>query len=585
MKILHNWLEGISSGLPEMTVRSNQFYTAALQQNKPLIMPDLMLMLVVPKIAKELSEIGARSVQSLNIKDLDITKCNPKYLAAVGALEADVVVGVNKGVYDNTTQFYTRSVRILQALERKGLLDKDTDIEKAIKSLSGDKAKKGIADNTIAVVRLDVVGIAPKLQIKAVAMLKRLSIEDTLLYPISVVKGCVAAFEEYVINNKYIRIMREVETGVKQAVLTVNRADLRDVYESVNIDNLDERLKSKLVGVQIGFDLLTQKYYAYNAESSIYSRGQIAVKLNHIKEAKAITLAEIDKTVSNKDLTNINRIFEKKVNAMPKEDLKKLAIEYLVLDADKKYTVSEIREMLKVWSAEQDAASLYKLMNRDYAGEAETENENKEVKESAQGVKVFGNVDKSIDNFARTQPKESKSLSEMDRPYTIEGIKEALKTRILRITYRTKSGEIARIEGTNNEDILRRAYRSKTFIRKLESSNRRLKEARTYIVDALQRDATDLDIGNILEKYDVVGALIEGTTLFDINNVKETAIDAIDDVLKKSREAMSNKDLGPNMILVRSIRAETPKEYYRYVNFDTIVAVQQSAEYKGKSKM
>lgn len=566
-------------------------YKKSLKEGKPQIAP-LSAIIKSQTVGNVAFTKGSEAIKELigEKKAIDLLNQPDKdeFIKTMGVLTSSVVLMIPKSDANATPIIATRDIDLLEKLfSAKKLIGKDGAFKREAfdKQLSGMKAagtQNGALEGKTTVIKLEAIFADNSVKFTTTRTQSCFDLNDYVIFPLLHIVAYGEELAKFITENKYVRVTKKTEVGDKTHVFTMSKEALIEVYEKAGIKNAKEKVEQKISGRKVGYNILNNRVFGYDAESSIYIEGIASARPERVIKIEPISIEAIDKSMLNIDLSKIRSIFDKKIMNANKAELSALT-GYLTLEPGAKYKVGEIKEKLIIWGNEQDSTALYKLMKS--LGDSTDEN----------SQKVFNDVDKRIDSYAKQQPKATKEYVPvaLDESMTLADkvayLKERAKTRVLKIKITKKDGTVGTIIGTNNPKILAKMW-GKDYVAKFETPIVRLKAARVEI-------ESGADIGTTLVKYDIISYLTatglmntqsDGSGIVPMLN-KDTVIPAInaainklaidntskgvrEDIFKIKRLPIDNE----RMRAVASIASMKSNGLYRDINVNSILSVEES---------
>ena len=566
-------------------------YKKSLKEGKPQIAP-LSAILKNQTVGNVAYAKGSEAIKDLigEKKCADILNQANKedFIKTMGVLSSSVVLMILKSDANATPIIATRNVDLLEKLFKANkLTNKEGDFKKEAfdKQISGMKAagtQKGAYEGKTTVIKLEALFMDNSVKFTTTRTQSCFDTNDYVMFPLLHIVAYGEELANFITENKYVRVTKKTEVGDKTHVFTMSKEALIEVYEKAGINNAKDKVDQKISGRKVGYNALSNRVFGYDVESSIYIEGITSARPERVIRVEPISIDAIDKSLLNVDLSKIKSIFDKKIMGANKAELSALT-GYLTLEPGAKYKVGEIKEKLIIWGNEQDSTTLYKLMKS--LGASTDEN----------SQKVFNDVDKRIDSYARLQPKATKEYVtvELDDSMSVAEkvayLKERAKTRVLKIKITKKDGTISTIIGTNNPKILAKTW-GKDYVAKFETPIVRLRAARVEI-------ESGADIGTILVKYDITSYLTDTgliSTQTDGNGIvpmldNATVIPAINAAINKLAIESTSKGVREDIFKIRRLpvdnermRAVAPiasmksNGLYRDINVNSIITVEES---------
>lgn len=544
--------------------------------NKALNMKDSILNTVKgnSSFATLLLEKGKKEVAGYTKVDPALVDgVNKQYLIYTGLATLDAVICVEKTGDKQESVIYTRNERLLEQMKKEDLLliSKNseyvapTDLAPYIKHLMGKI--EDVQTNVIPMVKLVPQEADKDGKLKYLLSKPRKS-PNIVDYDFFCLSGLCAIGKNIdsllnIPNTIYSYTKLGVE-GTKEHKITVSDKVMQDIYAKANVTDIKMKLADKKIGSKFGYDVARMRVYGYDAEGSAYIKGMTSFRVERLVKFEAVSIEDVDTSISNVDLTDIQRIFIKEVTEARKDKLKEILIlSGVQIDTSVPHKVSELKEMLVVWSTKQDATTLYRIMKRN------------DKDSSDKGV--FNSVDTSLQKREKVRPKVIKEFvpvrlaEDMTDEEKIEYIKERAKTHVLRITATTKAGGNTTIMTTSNPRILA-AVLGKNYVVLYETPVIKLKVAKAEI------EAGNTASG-VLSRYNLVPILCE-TKSFNSSDVEGTVIAAIDEAVENLNAKSQTKETKQGAFTVRSLNIKNnPKApFYASLNIKNVIDVQESRE-------
>ena len=593
MKRVTKWLSQ-NSKVAQMDVK--EVFPLVLQaaSKGEVTLPQIFNVAYIPSLSNLTQVVvgeGKKAIQEIlgNKADMSVYTPNNKlmfnYAVLMGYLTTGVVVCVKETDEDKNYVLGTRCEPLLEALYKaNALVDKDgkvldkESLDKAISSIKAGATKKGAETGTTTMLKLEVNtgDVDGKTTFKLTKTQSCLDLSTYSIYSWALMNAWGESLGESLAKTPMVYFEKNTKVGVKKHVITQSKEVIANLYKECDVKDATDKIKSRFE-LTLGYDPLTLRIRGVNVEGSAYAeRGDASFRLYRLKAIRPAKKEDLDLTVVNVDLKYLRSAFDKKVREANKAELKALT-SYLTLEQGKKYRVSEIKEMLYLWSAEQDAATLYKIVKTIGAST------------DVNASKAFGNVDKVMTNFERIQPKATKEFETFtfDDNATaadkVAQLKSLAKTKVLKIKYRKKDGTEGVVRGTNCTELLAKVWGRRSYIALFETPVVRLKAAAQDI-------AAGVDVGTAFSRYNVENYVKE-TGVLDSTDLTNTAIPAINAAVKALETVNEERPLKENMFRLRRLPVDNektraisannslkvkPDSIYRTLNVDNIISVEVS---------
>lgn len=568
---------------PKNAMIGDMFYKVFEKEfeQKSLNMKDSILNVVKSNgdFFKTLLRVGTEAISSYKKVDpAFITKqggnsAYTQYIIYTGLAELDAIICVEKVGDKQESVIYTRNESLLKSLlvENMLLISKNSeyvapsDLTPFTNYLNGKL--EDLQSNIIPMVKLvpQETDKSGKLKYLLSKPRKSPNIVDYDFYCLS---GICAIGAE--IGNKLkeqgsiFRYTKAEVEGNKEHKITISDAIMQSIYAKAGVPDIKMKLADKRIGAKFGFDASAMRVYGYDAEGSAYIKGMTSFRVERLLKLESISIEDVDTSISNVDLTDIQRVFIKEVTEARKDKLKEILIlSGVPVDTSVPHKVSELKDMLITWSTKQDAATLYRIMKRN----------DKDTSKDG----VFNSVDVSLQKREKVRPKVIKDFvpvrlaDDMTDEEKIEYIKERAKTHVLRITATTKAGGNTIIMTTSNRRILS-AVLGKNYVSLYETPVVKLRIAK----EEIEGGST---ASGVLAKYGLVSLVCE-TSSFNTADVEGTALPAIDEAIVILNEKSKAREVKPGAFIVRSLNIKNnPKApFYASLNIKNVIDIQESRE-------
>lgn len=493
-----------------------------------------------PKASDLYINRGAQLVTQVESKKAikDITSFDKMYLAIFGMLGEHVFVGIDMTKEGYPSALYTRSEKWLRFLFSKGRLSgiDAAGFEKIVKSLKDNKTALGFEDNTFMVVRLDVVStVNGVVYYKPVIPRSRVSIgvgKDFVFIPITFMHAISGYFMS--LKSPAFKFTKTSVVGQRIHTATCKPKVVTEVYKSAP-QNL---VGSKLLKTRVGYNEATLRFECYDLESSVYSIGSASFRPEMLDKVKEVKLGDIDTSFHMVNINHLKGIFKTRVNHMKVADF----ANFKFFDTSSFPTVDKKAEALINWSEDVDGRDLITIM-KTYPT-------------------IFGDINKSLASRERNSPHVLKQLQIVQGHYTVDSIKELLKTGVVRITALSKNNKAYERLCSNSPKVLSRML-GKDYVAKFESSSHRLDGAIAEL-DAMESPTKD-DLQKLLVKYDLL-SLVDSQEFMKLNpkSVLMNAKANID----------SGRKYSPDYIVYRKLEAKDRNDFYGQVSINNIISVE-----------
>lgn len=502
-----------------------------------------------------IAQIGKFSMQfnwrtSENIVDM-LNGVEKMYLATGGVLERFVCVGIDLSKEGYPTSLVTRDMNTLKELDRKGyLVSRGLDVlEEALK---GTKLKKSIEDRKHVVVRLDHDGFKNGHPVfKAVIPRSTLDIGSNKQFFIIPVPF-MYAFQRMVFtrfNQSPIKLVKESVIGAVTKHVATSLQVVKGVYE--NASALESRL-TKASRVEVGYDILKQRFFLHDLEASASSLGVASFRpemLNYIGVAEK---GALNTQLHDIDMELLRAIFVTRVNGAKAGQLEELNL----LDLSSYATQKDKAEAFIITAEKMGDDALYFHMVRNSG--------------------FYGDIHDALEKRARLIPKFIKQLKQVELPPHANNtqkakiLQDALSKGVVKFIVKSKSGSLMERVGTTNPKVLERMI-GKDYVKVYESPKERLTRVGALIQNGKLTDRAQLERAG--SDYNILD-LVDNEKYFDTN--REIQVESIVEALQVLKDKASARKVKEGTVTYKNIKPKDEKSLYGNINVENLVAVEVS---------
>jgi hypothetical protein len=488
----------------------------------------------------------------------------PMYKAIMGVLDNYVCVGIDCGVKEGQehptyeANLYTRNIHILENLDAVGLLSNPDSIPKHRKELVGTKTVNGFKEETVHMIRLEVVDTSGKHPVfGAVAPRSRVKVgvgSDMVIIPVAFYYIISDMLQELT-KDKAFQFVKQTEVGPRKHIATFSPDVVRKHYGKCESDLVETKLRK----VKPGFNVAQMRVMAYDLESSINSLGVASFRPEMLDSISCVNLREVDKTMHNVDGELVLEVFTDKVAHFNVAQLKDISF----FDVKSFVTPNDARVGLVEFGKQLQAKDLYILMK--------------------QNSYLFGDVDGLIKEKCDNQPKILKELDLLDMDYfkelfvedQVTQLEDMLNAGVVKVTATTKDNRLYTKYLSNNPKVLEQ-FLGEDYVSKFESISYRLKAVKHLVESGQVQNKAELE--HLVVKYDIMSSVNSHLLLDKAINKGNTssAIQALDEALeeiKNSRKA----NLSKTSVRARNIKASEEVSFYTVVTVPNIISIEYAS--------
>lgn len=467
------------------------------------------------------------------------------YLAIFYALEQYVHVGIDMEKEGYPSALYTRATNILRYLSQNGQLEGDLD--KILSALHGSKTEKSIKEGNFVVVRLDVEGVKEGNPIfKGVIPRSNLEIglgKQFVFIPVPF----FYMFENMVFSHfldKPFNFVKSTVIGPVSHNVAISPNVVREVYAG----NDGDLVESKIRKIKVGYDVIKQRFFAYDLEASLHSLGIASFRPEMLDSIKEISYDEIDKSKHNVNFNYLRGIFKTKIKSLTREQLEKLNF----IDISGFANMKDQVEAILTAADNKTDAEVYAFMKNN--------------------PHIFGDIEEALAKRERVAPKFLKGLEAVALPTSeekrIKLLSDMLERGVVKFTAISKSGTLLERTASNNKKVLERML-GKDYVKQFESIRNKLYHVRDMITNGEIKSKLDLEKVGV--EYNILD-YVDPKDYFSGN--MNDAIEAIDKAIEELKQKAASRKTSESMLLYRNIYATDPKDFFGTVNVNNIVAVE-----------
>lgn len=495
----------------------------------------------MPEVRRSIAERGRRTVFELarayhwrtNVHYL-VDSLSDTYFALFQALEDFVVVGIDMESLGYPTALYTRNLEVLSYLYHNRMVDPYVDMSRVFQALTGPKTAISLYNANFVAARLDMHDYnAGKPIFRVLIPRSNLDIGGGKRYVIIPVPF-MYRIEELIFDlfaDKPFEFTKTTTRGQVVGVAAVNPQVVAQVYKDYEKD----LIVSKVRRFRPGYDVLQQKFLAYDLEASIYSVGVASFRPEMLD--KLVPAKKIDTSHHHIDFRDLRGVFKTRIRNAKAEQLDKL--KYLDLSGFSKMK-DKIEAILMTAEKEPDAR-LYWLMRNN--------------------PEVFGDIEEALNTRKKVTPKFLKNFKPLDlsvHPMERRDVlQKALKEGVLKFTTRGKTGFIFEAVGSNNPKVLMRVY-GKDYVKRFESIRNRV----YYLKEMLDKEIkSPADLDRVWVEYGLEGYVDKDLFFAGKNDLGFTR-EALNAFLQRTVDYGRRKNEFYNLITYRNLYASHRDEYY-----------------------
>lgn len=492
---------------------------------------------------------------------LDIVESNPKakidinmlndipdsYYIFNGALEDGVLIGFDMEKEGCPRALYTRNFKVIRELSNMGCIVNADKIDKAELSVRGTKtlnALKNIEDVAIGVARLDFEGIVDgKKMYKVVVPQQALRVglnNPVLMTPLKAMY-ILGSKLDYILSNRIVRYTETTREGVKQSVVSNNKEIVKKVYVNTDVDK-----RFNLIEPGYNYNLL--RYFAYNLESSVYSKGYSTFRPEMLDRLELVRENEIDKSRHNIDYRLLSKVYEDKIKGLTLSDT--YGIKFF--DLSPFSLLDDKVDALLTYGLELRGSELYTIMKQNPA--------------------IFGDIASELKIAETKVPQIVKDLKVVELP-NVEQFKDMVSKGLVRVSTVTKKGKVLEVCVSNNKGVLTEML-GKDYIRDYESVRYKYKEFKKILETKVFKNSSELeqlaleygvDVGIVVNN---IGSNFSG----DVSAIIKTIDSKVEELSAKKKIKVTN----PMMATVRNVYARGSKDLYITLDVSQIKQIEYS---------
>jgi hypothetical protein len=515
----------------------------------------------LPEVRASMAQRGRNRILHLaqefgwknNRNDL-VDALDDTYLAIFQTLEDYVVIGIDMEKDAFPTALYTRSVAILDYLYKEGMIEDGIEPGKYMANLIGSKTEKSLGEGNFVTQRLDVIGMKEgKPCFRPMTPKSNLDIGGGKQYVIvpAPFMHMVETMMRVAFQQKPFRFTKSSVIGQVTHTATISQNVVREAYKG-----LDERdIESRLRKVTCGYDVVKQRFFAYDLEASLSSLGVASFRPEMLDSVHEVSDADIDKSRYNIDFNLLRGIFKTRIKGAKTAQLDTL--KYIDLSGFANMR-DKVQAILDAADRELDK-SLYYLMKSH--------------------PELFGDLEEALEKRERQTPKFLKHMEFITLPEKeserVAVLSDLLGKGVVKLTSTSKSGSLFERTGSNNPQVLERML-GKDYVKNFESIRNKL----YYIRDMMMRgEVTDRSqLEKIAVEYNILD-YVDQEVFFSPKIDNQDASDALKEVHGAIQALIAkgaSKQMAPSSLLYRDIHAGDPKEFFGNVNVNNIIAVEFS---------
>lgn len=474
--------------------------------------------------------------------DSDDFQLRYEQLATYGVMLSGIVFAYDMS--SGTMSLYTSSLGALEQLAKMGVLKgKKQPIAIELDQLKqtlyeSDRIKKSIRDSSgkLVSVRLDTELKDRSLMMTMTVPRTAISLNTHMLIPF---KSVVKAHE--VLYKIFQTTICRVTMGDKVRDVTLNKDWLTAIYGADRAEKLISYLP----------DVYTQRFYVPSIGASKYTVGVTNIKITDIDRIQGITLADVNLTEVNLDLTMIKDYITDVINKMSSVELKK-ACEVFDIDTDS-----------------QDYATL--MVDALSRNRTVSDMDDFNVSRSVLLNKIGGMYNSSIwevmknnralfhtDSYSSMKNKFGDLYEYTQIPRSQDELNRLLSNGVYKIVLTKRNGTFSTNICSNNNKILCNIL-GENFL-EYESDGVKLRLLRKALSGGTK---TDDEVKSLIKRYKCEN-LVTGTQQAVLNNIN-THLESIE----------MNKTVvkQPKLVLARNLEATSKESYYKYIDIKQIVEI------------
>lgn len=548
-----------------------------------------------------------------------------RYYIYTGLLNRNFVIGYDTAKGKMQTAIYTKSLQLIEKLEKEGAFLEDDNFEKNKIALFGegnqgygkkvlnaftcfaDNAKK--KDNkkspaeiqelnmALALGRIDIENVVgDEVALKLTLPLFRGDYGNTLkLYPYlafpylsTVLSKLVSSLPEKTFSERgktvtdirAIKVYQQDETGGgKERFVTFYpmeylKAVRRGSYRTMDdAEEAKELFQNQVKKIKIGWNCMKLQMHGYNLEGSLLGTAYTVIKFERLTNILNCSLKDLDTTKYMLDYDSLRRLFSVRIRAWNVAEFTEFNS---ICDTSECANREERIQRIENWVYNIEDADLYNIMKKIKP--------NLFVVKDEQG-NVVKDLDRGLDDTYNRKPYAAKHLRVVDLKSNMNErliqVKELLRNGLCKIeSVSTRAGSNRVYWATNNDSILSVAYRPNQLV-EFESDKKSLDS----IYDMIQKDKIKT-YDNFVNKLMIakVDGLVNYGSL-DENSTKQDWLYAIEDArvaLMGGSNAASEKRKATNPYLVnfKRLYADSADKFHGSVDVRNIESIEYGTQRK-----
>lgn len=563
-----------------------------------------------------------RKAKKPKISDINpiIATKDKSYYLYTGLLNKSFVIGYDTVKKD--TSLYTKSLALVELLEKEHAFDEDATYIKGKEALFGkngegygNKVLKAFScyednlkkkdnnktpaqikelNNALAMGRIDIIGVVgDEVSLKLTVPNFRGDFgTHFMMYPYITFPYVAKVFVDMVNNlpertfserGKPVKDVRGVkiyqmteDNSTKERFVAFNSAEYvkavrRGAYRNVDeSEEAQELFKNQIKKIKLGWNCLKLQLQGYNLEASLLGTAYTTIKLERMTNIINCSLKEIDTSKYMLDFDSLRKLFSVRIRAWKLNDFNEFNS---ICDTSECANRDERIRRIDNWAYNMEDTDLYNIMKKIKPELFIVKDEN--------GT-VVKDLDKGLDDTYNRKPYSAKHLRvidlEDDFDQRLIQVKELLRTGLCKIEcVSTRAGSPVKYYATNNDEVLKSGYRENQLM-EYESSWKSLDD----IYDKIEKDKiTTFD--NFIKKLMIakVDGLVDYSKLDD-NSTKDDWLLAVDKARYNGQGTDSTRKKASNPYLVRFKRlyAETSDKFNGSVDVRNIESIEFGTQKK-----
>lgn len=479
-----------------------------------------------------------------------------QYYALYQALEDLLFVGVDTETENEKkwfpTALFTRSEKILTYLEQNGQLANPLNV--TMKKLNSKK-ETSIPKGLMPVVRLDPVsseGGKPIFEAKIPQ--KSLDAGGGRQYALIPV-GAYYMFAN-MLKTEGLKTPMYFEAdsiiGKKASKIATSPMIYGKVYSQSGFSN--EEIFANLKRMVVGFDITTQRFYAYNLEESFHNYGVISFRPEMLNALKPIDLKDIDNSRHTINYPLVRAVYKTKIRNLTEESAEEVALDNFSSYAN----LYDFKEALILRGNRMSNKELFTLMK--------------------QNPLIFGDLDEEVEKHKQFQLKYLKDLRPVELPNSNaerrDLLETLLRTGVVRITAKRKtSNSILEVYATNSIEVLTQIL-GDDYVQKYETVRIRLHKAKDILES--QDNISRSDFEGLLVTYNIRENIMSEMVDLEMTPTMPSSslVPFFDNAIERLIEASKARNISPTNILYRNIYAGDHKELYGNVDASNLIDIE-----------